>query len=710
MRLLPCALLVALALVPACGGGSGGNGSDAGAAGSAGAAGAAGSAGASGSDGGGAGGSSGTAGAGGQGGSPDTTPPTFAGIDTATDDSETRISLTWKPASDDVSSAERIAYRVYAGSSSGAEDFTKPVVTTPSGATSALISGLAPASDYYFVVRAVDEAGNEDSNTTEKSASTPDTTAPLFPGVTHVEARTSHELLVEWKPGYDAGTPESQLKYRVYVSDTEGGQDFSTPTAESTPGASSIVVSGLSPLTYYFVVVRAVDADGNEETNTIERSDRTPEGVSPVFKGATQAIARADSIKIYWAPATDNVTEQANMLYDVYESTKKGGEDFSKPTYTTEAAAITYTAKSLAPNTRYYYVVRARDVAGNSDSNTVEVTALTGGTTDTAAPVFGGVVSVTSTSPSTLDVTWKKAADNQTLDSDIVYDVFVADSAGTENFSTPTLTSAPGVLSATVMGLSPSSTHYVVVRARDQAGNSDANTTEASATTLPNGSGDNVAPTWTGGPNVSTVGSQPSQLGVNWTAATDDTYGAADIRYHVCAEKQDADCMGTEFDKHVRATSAWGATSLGLTGLSPRTLYHVYVRAEDRSGNVETGDHSAQQLTATSYSQNVLPIWEDRCNGCHNFDYLKTVDVLGGYIDPVYGNLKLVDKGRPGFSLIYRRINPQGLQTSPFSATVPDNYAGLQEPRDGTGLSFTALSPAEDGAIRDWIKAGAYAN
>ncbi len=631
----------------------------------------------------------------------------------ATADSETRVSLAWTAATDDVSPAERIAYRVYAGTSAGTEDFTKPLTTTPSGATGAVISGLTPGTDYFFVVRAVDEAGNEDSNSAEKSASTPDTTPPEFPGVTYVQARTSHELLVEWKPGYDAGTPEAQLKYNVYVSDTEGGEDFSTPTAVSQPGASSVVVSGLSPLTYYYAVVRAVDANGNEETNTIERSDKTPEGVPPIFKGATQAIAKGDSIKIYWAPATDNVTEQANMVYDVYESKTKGGEDFSQPTYTTVAAAITYTAKTLSPNTRYYYVVRARDTAGNTDTNTVEQTALTGGGADKTPPVFGGVVSVTGTSPSTLLVSWKTAADTVTLQSDIVYDVYVADTAGSENFTTPTVTSAPGALSATVMGFSASSTHYVVVRARDQAGNSDTNTTEASGATLANASGDNVSPTWVGGPTVSTIGAQPHQLHVSWTAATDDTYGAADIRYHVCAETLESNCMGTGFGKHVRATSAWGTTSLNLTGLSARTPYFVYVRAEDRSGNVETGDHSAQQLTATSLADNVLPIWEDRCNGCHDFKqqfYLKTVNVLGGYVDPVYGNLYLVDPGHPELSLIYRRINPLGAQTAPFSASVPNNYAGLQEPRDGTGLGFTALSAAEDGAIRDWIKAGAFAN
>jgi hypothetical protein len=78
-------------------------------------------------------------------------------------------------------------------------------------------------------------------------------------------------------------------------------------------------------------------------------------------------------------------------------------------------------------------------------------------------------------------------------------------------------------------------------------------------------------------------------------------------------------------------------------------------------------------------------------------------------VDPEKGTLTLVNPGNPELSLLYRRLNPPGLQASPFSAATPNNYSGPQEPRDGSGQYVFPLSGAEDGAIRDWIKQGAFA-
>src|SRR5262245_50609800 len=141
----------------------------------------------------GAGGASGNGGEAGQGGSGpvDTKPPDFSGAKTAKTRSETRVELAWDPAKDDLTSEARIAYAVYVGTKPGAEDFAAPQTIVPAGATGALLSGLNPATTYYFVVRAIDEAGNEDANTVEQSAQTPDESAPRFAGITKLTASTS---------------------------------------------------------------------------------------------------------------------------------------------------------------------------------------------------------------------------------------------------------------------------------------------------------------------------------------------------------------------------------------------------------------------------------------------------------------------------------------------------------------------------------------
>jgi hypothetical protein len=80
----------------------------------------------------------------------------------------------------------------------------------------------------------------------------------------------------------------------------------------------------------------------------------------------------AASYTLRWNPATDNVTLSKKIVYDVYQASAPGGEDFSAPTYTTAAGAITFLTPPLPADKAVYFVVRARDKAGNSDSNTVE--------------------------------------------------------------------------------------------------------------------------------------------------------------------------------------------------------------------------------------------------------------------------------------------------------------------------------------------------
>jgi hypothetical protein len=258
------------------------------------------------------------------------------------------------------------------------------------------------------------------------------------------------------------------------------------------------------------------------------------------------------------------------------------------------------------------------------------------------------------------------------------------------------------------LNLPPQAKRFVVVRARDESGNSASNKVEASGTTLENPNTDDTPPVWGTGPLLSTVDSFPYQLTVSWTAAN-DAHPATDIRYHVCAEPLESRCVGAAFMNNVRATSDWGETSLAIDNLLSRTQYFVYVRAEDLSGNVELGSHSATRNTLTSWVKDVQPILTAKCLSCHDFGIARLVNVLGGYVDPDLGTLSLVSPGAPELSLLYRRLNPLGLQASPFSAATPNNYSGPQEPRDGSGQYVFPLSGAEDGAIRDWITQGAFA-
>ena len=81
---------------------------------------------------------------------------------------------------------------------------------------------------------------------------------------------------------------------------------------------------------------------------------------------------RTTSYTLRWEPASDNVTRSKKIVYDVYQASAPGGEDFAAPTYTTAAGVISFFTPPLPADSAVYFVVRARDKAGNRDSNMVE--------------------------------------------------------------------------------------------------------------------------------------------------------------------------------------------------------------------------------------------------------------------------------------------------------------------------------------------------
>ncbi len=132
-------------------------------------------------------------------------------------------------------------------------------------------------------------SGNEDDNTSQRSASTPvDTTPPTFAGLATITGITATSVQLGWVAAADPQTPTAQIVYDVFQATSPGGEVFtSAPTATSTPGATSITMSNLQPSSTLYWVVRARDLAGNEDTNTVELSAVTgvsfSENVQPIF-------------------------------------------------------------------------------------------------------------------------------------------------------------------------------------------------------------------------------------------------------------------------------------------------------------------------------------------------------------------------------------------------------------------------------------------
>lgn len=404
-------------------------------------------------------------------------PPRFGGITALAPVSATGLLAVWSPGVDLNDPSSPLGYRVFAAPAGQSIDYSHPVAYTMPGALSAVVGGLS-AKKYVVGVRAVNAAGLEDSNTATLSA-TPaaDTTPPTFGGLTGAGPGGSGAVKLKWSAASDDQTPPAAITYLVFMSATAGAEDFTSPVLVTAPGATSATVDHLANASQArFFVVLARDAAGNlsSTTNPKELSAAPgPDTVPPVFGGCTAAAnVTAISVALTWNPAVDDVTLPANIKYEVLASTTPG--DVSKfSSIATATGQSQVVVPGLSPSSRYYFICRAIDEAGNEDQNTVEVSAATGA--NPSPPVFVANVTIAPVTTDSFSATlsWDAlATDTTTAQDQIVYDVYESTTSGTEKVNNvPQWSSAAGASSVTVSGLTPNSTLYFIVCARNQAGN-----------------------------------------------------------------------------------------------------------------------------------------------------------------------------------------------------------------------------------------------
>lgn len=119
--------------------------------------------------------------------------------------------------------------------------------------------------------------------------------------------------------------------------------------------------------------------------STNNSTDTTP----PIFGGVISAEGLdMGSIRLTWGPAVDNSggTPSNKLIFGICISlsptpcTKNFVPLFINPSATIDSNGnYNFIVKSLKPDTRYYFMVRVIDMAGNQDANIVQVTAITKG-------------------------------------------------------------------------------------------------------------------------------------------------------------------------------------------------------------------------------------------------------------------------------------------------------------------------------------------
>lgn len=182
--------------------------------------------------------------------------------------------------------------------------------------------------------------------------------------------------------------PYSAPQFWGYIPDSFFGSTYS----ESDDPVGYKVISGswikhgdwclpvFSPGAY---MTKIADVDGASMA-LLSLGDIANDTQSPMFAGLLTATTQSNSaIRLDWSAATDNVSMDESLVYEIHFSTSPGAAFEVKGE---AVGTVTYDVTNLAPGTTYYFRVRCRDEAGNTDLNAVEVSATTTGYIDQVVP------------------------------------------------------------------------------------------------------------------------------------------------------------------------------------------------------------------------------------------------------------------------------------------------------------------------------------
>lgn len=190
----------------------------------------------------------------------DATKPIFHGLKSALA-GDGYVTLRWNPAED---TSPFLLYHVYMHKENESFNFSNPTKITSD--TNCTINGLDAGVTYYFIVRAMDAAGNRETNMAVLSATPFDTSPPVFKGLKTANniSNVPGSIFLEWNEAKDATQP---ILYNIYMANSSGVQNFSNPLIST--NRSWHHITNLDDQMYYFVV-RAEDTWGNEDDNIVE--------------------------------------------------------------------------------------------------------------------------------------------------------------------------------------------------------------------------------------------------------------------------------------------------------------------------------------------------------------------------------------------------------------------------------------------------------
>jgi hypothetical protein len=326
--------------------------------------------------------------------------PGAAGAITVVEADFDSVELAWTKASDDLTAAGALHYRVFHTDVAEIKSLLHASIVgiggpTLSDADTFRVDGLSPSRLYHFNVVVEDQHLNRAiyAGVSAATAADPATGAGLdavygepsfvMPESTALTITdvTPTGMTVDWAKATEAdGKPA--LEYQVYVSresELDALDDvlgLGVAKGDAVVDGESLAITGLTHGVEYAANVVVVDGAGNKALYTATSVTTTDDVVPtlPASPTPTVTVLSSTSIRLTWSKAADNATGAAALTYQVYRSDRS---DLVSPAAAAQyggkvgeatADLATLDVSGLATGVTQYFTVVVSDAAGNAVS------------------------------------------------------------------------------------------------------------------------------------------------------------------------------------------------------------------------------------------------------------------------------------------------------------------------------------------------------
>lgn len=477
----------------------------------------------------------------------------------------------WTAVVDSASGLARYDYAI--GTSSGASgvlNWTPIASTTISTTTIGLV--LAVGQNYYFSVRAIDNAGNVSATTTSPAVmydnTVPATPSPVSANSGNAYSSSISTIYSSWATATDTGSGVNRYEIAIGTSTNPtlafGWTSVGSTTATTTTGLN--LQGGIN----YFVYVRVFDNAGNVGPVATSSTSFQVDPIPPpapamaIANGGLTYLNSTTTLSSAWATSTD--LESGLNRYEISIGTLAAPTSTKNWTSVGTAVSTTTTGLALSEGTNYYVFVRAFDNANNQSTSTATSSAVI---PDVSAPTSPAplVTNNYSTTTNILSVSWNSSTDSGSgLNR---YEVAIGTSSSATNIMN--WTPVASTSNATTTGwitLVSGIDYYYSVKAIDNVNNTSVVATSTAIRY------DNTPPTGTILVNANASYASSSTVNLN-LAMSDVGFGVAQM----------------QFSNDNIYWSGWEATSTSRSGWNlagAQGTSTVYARFIDLAGNISS--------------------------------------------------------------------------------------------------------------------------